>query len=339
MTEVPVTSRKRQRTNGDELPSWFLYPPTCQKFHEGQAVLFRTEKKTRTKNRGYRKGTILEVHSKRIIIQDFSSKENIVIDGNDQSSLVLPDMRAFSEQTILVTPETKDFRHLTGLITSNDRVLEIGCSSGEASLLMVSTCQSWVGFDTSEEMLEKCKTALQSASSRSTKESHPVIMNALVDCRKARDEACRFGLPTTVVCDIGGNRELFSVLRMLSWVFEEFEPRFILIKSRELMAALQSSSATIDAGTGLINKGHAWFQENRQKHAMPKHPQKAPMVMSPVDPERPICRYHNYHKNGCKKNDCHLDHDHCHFCLEKGHVAKECPHLSASSSRKSTTSP
>ena len=44
----------------------------------------------------------------------------------------------------------------------------------------------------------------------------------------------------------------------------------------------------------------------------------------------PICRFHNYDSRrggGCKKlrsGACPLDHEHCHFCLEPGHVAKEC---------------
>jgi SAM-dependent methyltransferase len=322
-------SRKRQRTTKHDAPAWFIVPPKSPKFQSGQGVLFRTQ---RSKNHGYRKGTILEIQSKQIYIQDSSSKKvKVAIDAADQLGLLLPDLRAASEQIILVTPETTEFRHLVvGFVTSNDRILEIGCSSGEASILMVPICRSWVGFDTSEEMLDKCKAALQSISSQVTNECHPVIMNALVDSRKATEEACRFGSPTAVACDIGGNRELISVLRMISWALEEFEPKLIIIKSRELTDALQSSSLTMDAQTGLIDKAHDWFQANRPKHVMPKHPKKAPLVMSPSDPNKPICRYHNYHKNGCQKNDCHLDHEHCHFCQKVGHIGKDCPLLSSS---------
>ena len=42
-----------------------------------------------------------------------------------------------------------------------------------------------------------------------------------------------------------------------------------------------------------------------------------------------ICRYHNYdQKRGCSKgrsSSCPFDHTHCHFCLEVGHVAFQCP--------------
>ena len=339
-TAVPLmtesTSRKRPRpTETQDRPAWFIFPPknNNHKFESGQAVLFRTE---RSKSHGYRKGTILQVQSKQIQIQDSSSKENVTILVAYQHALLLPDLRATREEPtiVVVTPETKDFRELVvGYITSTDRVLEIGCSSGEASVLMLPTCQSWVGFDTSEEMLGMCKAALLEASSSgpSTKKKdyHPVIMNALVDSEKARIEACRFGVPTFVACDIGGNRELVNVLRMISWAMESFEPKLIMIKSRELTHALESSSlSTIDTDTGLVDKGQDWFQANRPRHAMPKHPKKAPLVMSPTDPSKPICRYYNYHKNGChNKEDCPLDHEHCHFCKEKGHIGRECPLL------------
>jgi hypothetical protein len=339
MTELTRRRTKRPRpTETEERPVWFIFPPTQQTtFHTsaGRAVLFRTERANKSHDHGYRQGTIRKVQSEQIHIQDSSSNETITIHVADHHGLLLPDMRATQESgTIVVTPETKDFRRLVGLITSTDRVLEIGCSSGEASMLMLPTCRSWVGFDTSEEMLGMCQAAMDRwscshccpKSTTKKKEYHPVIMNALVDSTTARKEACRFGIPTVVACDIGGNRELVNVLRMISWAMDAFQPNLILIKSRELTKALlETSSCAIDPDTGLVDKGHDWFQAHRPKHAMPKHPKKAPLVMSPVDPNKPICRYHNYHKNGCHKTDCHLDHEYCHFCKEKGHVGKECP--------------
>ena len=46
----------------------------------------------------------------------------------------------------------------------------------------------------------------------------------------------------------------------------------------------------------------------------------------------PICRYHNYHKEGCRKGDdeCPYNHHYCHWCLIKGHVALNCPGRSRS---------
>ena len=124
-----------------------------------------------------------------------------------------------------------------------------------------------------------------------------------------------------------------------------------------------SSSVRLDVPTGSISNGRAWFastcqrlvekqkqkQKQREKEGGKnvsiirfKHPLKAPMVLSPVDEKTPICRYHNYHRDGCrlyKKNSnsttqgeagaaadaiCPFDHDHCHACQQLGHVAKNC---------------
>ncbi|CAN0401368.1 unnamed protein product, partial [Scytosiphon promiscuus] len=41
------------------------------------------------------------------------------------------------------------------------------------------------------------------------------------------------------------------------------------------------------------------------------------------------CRYHNYHKEGCKKGDrCPFDHASCHWCLRTGHIALDCDDIS-----------
>lgn len=73
---------------------------------------------------------------------------------------------------------------------------------------------------------------------------------------------------------------------------------------------------------------------------MYSHPKKVPLVLSPKD-STPICRYHNYHPDGCKKFhkrkdvktakedkvQCQYDHEHCHYCQQVGHVALDCPSL------------
>ncbi len=146
--------------------------------------------------------------------------------------------------------------------------------------------------------------------------------------------------------------------------------RMVIVKSRALVRQLQSDAhtnkiaterstknansdvdatknandgiPTLDTSTGMVSRGNEWFavthkkllqtSKNRFEHRF-KHPLKAPKVVSPVDGTTPICRYHNYHKDGCKLfNDrqtlgtkCPLDHDYCHSCLRKGHVAKKCP--------------
>lgn len=109
-----------------------------------------------------------------------------------------------------------------------------------------------------------------------------------------------------------------------------------------------SDTPGIHASSGIVSGGEQWFTKTHRRLLLEgkttrsggcflfKHPLKAPRVLSPVDGITPICRYHNYHKDGCKQQvenrasgtkKCLLDHDHCHICLRRGHVAMNCPLL------------
>ena len=93
------------------------------------------------------------------------------------------------------------------------------------------------------------------------------------------------------------------------------------------------------AGSGAGSGAGGAAGTSKRRRVM--HPLKAPLrkTQSGV----PICRYHNYDpRRGCLKyrrkteaageaadraapeSTCPLDHDHCHACGEKGHVAYEC---------------
>ena len=183
--------------------------------------------------------------------------------------------------------------------------------------------------------------------------------------------------PDMVLIDIGGNRELDGVVRMIRWVqsvFERDPPRVIIVKSESLVEELSSSTGACEGNKaeqsnevgqstkptiledGTINLGQEWFSSlisssddmlrgnketscatllrpRKQNQSAPKysHPIKAPLVLSPRDNSTPICRFHNYHPDGCKRynndrSDCPYDHDHCHWCREAGHVALNCNH-------------
>lgn len=325
--------------------------------------------------------------------------------------------------TVVLVRETAPFRQLVRQLRSADRVLEIGCSTGELSKRVVPLVDSWVGLDVSQGMVDRCTRQLapsdsgpnrggQGGGADGGQDDHParsdpntatrqqqghrrikiVKVDALVEPQRAFQEATTpFGPPTVIFVDIGGNRECLPVLQILSWVFASFYPtaipdsgadshsasqqggapssngvRLVMIKSREMVELMKSaildtgSSVRIDPRTGVATDGHAWFvaackdqrqvqqQQQQQERStarmtLPRlrHPLKAPLVLSPADQVTPICRYHNYHRDGCKlmrtTNDtqseqdcdggsgtyCALDHEHCHACRERGHVAKD----------------
>jgi len=308
---------------------------------------------------------------------------------------------------ILVTETTNYYRHLaSSQINENDHVLEIGCSNGECSLIIAKYCNQFIGFDTSTQMIQEAK---EKVDNKKYKHSNHTInadrvefynIDPFNDPKKASNLARGSNV---VFIDIGGNRDLASVLKMIQWSImnvgnNENEPsssspsslsstlELIVIKSEELFRRLQSdidskksmgsALSSVDKeiafkkikqerqiylsdSTGIIENCELWFQRelenissttmlktkntrsnNIDSHEMllvssssttngpPKysHPLKAPMAVCPVDGHTPICRYFNYHKNGCKKSKCEFDHEHCHWCLQKGHIALHCTH-------------
>jgi len=176
-------------------------------------------------------------------------------------------------------------------------------------------------------------------------------VNALMDPKGAHFHA---GEPTMVLIDIGGNREKRGVADMLHWVQQcafDDPPRLIIVKSLELTKDLSKSleskgnrtelkgeqTSVADVcyvtSTGIISNAQEWFSSlvSSSEKATPSysHPMKAPLVLSPTDNVTPICRFHNYHLDGCRRyrsgsHACPYDHEHCHWCRKAGHVALNC---------------
>jgi hypothetical protein len=263
---------------------------------------------------------------------------------------------------IVVTSETTPYRNLAwSQLDSDSIVLELGCSTGECSGIVLRRTTHWVGLDTSTEMIAQCKArvgiqyadravqcnVLSTAPPLSTTTTTnttiaPTTRDAIVSMLGAPS-------PTHVFIDIGGNRDWVSVLRAISWTLTQFQPFMVVVKSRELVAECQQV-VMADCHDGRWNLPDQWLEMKLQPsiassltpatapggdynnknsdHYPIKHPKDAAWAYSPVDHCTPICRYHNYDvRDGCKKkNDgCMFDHVHCHRCLEKGHIALECP--------------
>jgi hypothetical protein len=249
---------------------------------------------------------------------------------------------------VIVTATTQKFRLLAQSHTvSTDHVLELGCSSGETSTILWQYAASWVGFDTSSNMIQKVKDLLQTVNKNKNKKHQTQTasasascdcscyqLNALADPATAVEHACQYSGPTgptVIYLDIGGNREEAGVIRMMQWILQSFKSvHTVIIKSQEVHKAMRNTDKCHD-GTGEFASGHEWFQDRLQvavTATLPRHPLQAPKMLSPVDHKTPICRYHNYFKDGCGKGDiCPYDHDHCHLCLKTGHIATQCPLL------------
>mmetsp|Transcript_23957 Transcript_23957/g.50482 ORF Transcript_23957/g.50482 Transcript_23957/m.50482 type:complete len:454 (+) Transcript_23957:28-1389(+) len=307
---------------------------------------------------------------------------------------------------VLVTPDTVNYRLLaTSHLRPCDKVLEIGCSTGECTALMLRRmlllqqqkgssldCEGEiVAFDTGSEMIDLARKRIFSelenlVPSKGTQGNDARLrenifvnmmklckVDAITDPKGAQSLAIKNNqadgqesrYPDMVLIDIGGNRELNGVLRMIQWVQSELinAPRIMIIKSEALANSFTQNGVVLVAGMngnkfyngiktdeqqpqisddGIVLNGQelisSLFKElsgnssqNPSSKSPPKysHPKRAPMVLSPKDNSTPICRFHNYHSEGCKKynrdeSECPFDHDHCHWCKGEGHIALNC---------------
>ena len=344
MSSEEAPAAKRQKTNiaYASVVSWRIFPPPNGKpktFAIGDAVFFRSKSAKEIGQRGkvvegIKYASRHETKRDHVRVQ-FNAKDNKKeVPKYVSCKRLVPVFLQEKTTNIILTSETIPYRHLAcSQVQDTDDILEIGCSTGEASVILLRYGRSWVGLDTSVDMIEQCTDRLKSSCDKS-KSWKAVKADALSDPKGALKEAKKFNAqgPSVVFLDIGGNREFKSVLNMTSWVLQSFSNvRLIAIKSRELVATTISDSTStefqLDPTTGLFAEGMAWFQKQvdaNARPALPSHPLKAPLVFSPKDATKPICRYHNYHQNGCSKDKCPYDHEHCHLCLKPGHIALNC---------------
>ncbi len=257
---------------------------------------------------------------------------------------------------VVITADTTEFRRLArGQIQAHDKVVEIGCSYGQASRLLLAGA-SYLGLDNSYECITHCQNLMPNA--------RFVRMDVMSDQDGLRS-ALIAEMPTLVVLDIGGVRSLSDVMCIVELVISELACRsssqmedtsigvgtalLILLKSEKLVADLEMHHFGVAPTHGnwlpvaRITCPAGWWAAARQrcqlldnggkalgldaKLRVPTwYPQRA--IKKPGAPF--ICRYHNYALAGCKKScRCPFDHDHCHFCLAPGHIARECEAFNA----------
>jgi SAM-dependent methyltransferase len=330
----PPNSKKPKLTD-KSAPVYRIYPPPSGKasaFAVGDVVYFRPKS---AKEDG-KQGTVVEK-----LPSSNGHKPWIQFPGREPKQVSAKRLvPVFTDHplSIIFTKETIPYRQLAcSQINDQDDVLEIGCSTGEASVGLCRYGRSWVGFDTASGMIEQCSSRLESAlENKDPKLWHACTMNALSDPAGAWKVANKFSGskgPSAIFLDIGGNRDENGVIEMMSWVLQSFSGlRIVVVKSREVVKDLEQSAnkqeLTIDDANGIVSDGSAWLERKVKEATSGKafrHPLQAPLVYSPVDPSNPICRYHNYDPEGCKKGqECPYDHDHCHLCLVKGHRAISC---------------
>lgn len=220
----------------------------------------------------------------------------------------------------VVTASTDAYRKLArSEVTREDYVLELGSSLGLCTQTLAQHARWVIGVDNSKENVNK------------TREDFPWLQFERSDPFLEPDKVLQLAQGYNVVfLDIGGNRELSAVVRLVQWVEEHLDPRLIVVKSQAMHATLMREKCngvqTWADESGRVREPHKWWQrlQERVTRSWYQHPLKAPKKCNPAG--NIICRYQNYTREGCKKRStCPYDHETCHLCLQEGHVALFCP--------------
>ena len=258
--------------------------------------------------------------------------------GNDHVAVVCPDTATFRKHASHVRPE--------------DLVVELGCSFGRCTALLAKQlsdpAKQLIGVDTSREVLAAASVEYPNLKfKRADVLRDPMgtlnMVRALCDANE--------GGNLCVFVDIGGNRELEALVALLPWIATALPriPRLIVVKSETLSAAVAERGGVFDwswlqsksksavlarRGVGVGSGGAGGTVGEKSKSVLRRmpHPLKAPLRKNPDGV--PICRFHNYNprEKGCKMHrdreghgtSCPYDHEHCHWCGMKGHIALDC---------------
>jgi len=203
--------------------------------------------------------------------------------------------------TVVLTPDTVSYRQLASShVRVADRVLEIGCSTGECTALVlrrlvllhqqrirIEASQDLqflggvIAFDTSNEMIDRAQRRIEDEYVCLAKTGRVEDIVELHNCDALMDtkgRAISFASdggrhPDVVLVDIGGNRDLHGVVRMINWVkvsFQKRPPRLIVVKSEVLVESLheaqeqdkkgvESQPKSLVMSDGIIQSGSEWF--------------------------------------------------------------------------------
>jgi len=234
----------------------------------------------------------------------------------------MPALAAEEARTVVVCQRTHDFRHLArrwsddGVLRPGEAVFDVGCSTGATTAVLAKRFPGAyvLGLDISPEAI---------AAARANVPGVDFLQTDGLLCKEQVLELVRAKHATALWVDIGGDRELDTVVVFLAYLLRSIAGRLTLVvKSQTLyrQARVDGASALDEAWLdGLVSQGSARLQSRRLAH-----PQRYPLKLDPADGVTPICRYFNY-LDECKKGSaCPYSHATCHHCLQAGHRAVDC---------------
>jgi len=213
-----------------------------------------------------------------------NSHEQAFYTATFRPASIIPIYDTRTRNKIILTECTDQYRKLAASqLLENDHVLEIGCSNGECSLYIDKYLQkgTFIGFDISQKMIAEAKDKFSGRDGIPTKlewdekaelwrqygDDNYVkffTIDPFTDPQRAYKYATTIDSrnedgnikgveikPTVIFIDIGGNRELDPVARMISWAKENFNPRLCIIKSEAMMQNLNECQEKYRQSGGL----------------------------------------------------------------------------------------
>ena len=224
---------------------------------------------------------------------------------------------------LLIARETSAYRQLArSQPCATDRVVEIGAAHGAATALLAERAGSVLGLEISPTVIN------------ATRAAHPDLSFEEVDALEDTPRLLELASGATIIfVDIGGSRPLHALLLLLPRLLAEVRPRLAVVKCREMhaaAAAIVAERADADQPTAaqlldeLLQRHpprRAGAADDRARDGARLYPLRYKPRAAPSGVL--ICRFHNY--GDCKKgDDCHYDHEHCHYCGAPGHRALDC---------------
>ena len=179
------------------------------------------------------RGKVLQLSDdgkKAVVLMDVDSREReISLDSRDLRWV----FRKKHSGSVLIVPETVEFRSCArSQVFADDKVVELGSSYGDTSILLSRYCQSTVGIDCSLECIQE------------SRRRYPELSFMHLDVfREADRVASIHDVCNVVAVDIGGDRCVRDQLECLHWVRTTLKPELILIKSRHLFKDLRNFAA------------------------------------------------------------------------------------------------
>ncbi|MBT3341597.1 MAG: methyltransferase domain-containing protein [Gemmatimonadetes bacterium] len=135
------------------------------------------------------------------------------------------DVRPSQTQIIVVSGKESFRRMARTLPAADDRVLEIGCSTGEATRALVTTGAQVFAVDKSTTLVEQLQADLA---------EHEQVVVACLDGRNIPGLAALVSDPTILFIDVGGDAQLDIVALQLRLCLRAFRPHTVVVRNFEL---------------------------------------------------------------------------------------------------------